>query len=110
MRYVGYDHIRKQPADLRGSRRTPRGLLIPALMLACVALLALSRFEPQAIDDVRVRIAAATRPVLQAAMVPLAPVRTAGEALAAALAGRRDVERLINENQQLKGWEARAKD
>jgi rod shape-determining protein MreC len=110
MRYVGYDQFRRRPADARLPARQPGGVLMPALLFASVSLLVLSRLDHGTISGVRVAIAEAAGPVLRTIMIPLEPVRAAGAAIGQMFNSARDLERLTNENQRLKGWEARAKD
>lgn len=110
MRYVGYDHFRKRPADIAPGGPPVGGFLTPALLFSCVALLVLSRVDHGFIANARVAIADALSPAVRIIMVPLEPVRAAGAAIAAVFSRAEDLERLRNENETLKGWEARARD
>lgn len=110
MRYVGYDQFRRRPAEAAMSRPQSGGMLVPVLLFASVALLVLSRLDHGYIAGARVAIADGVSPLLRTIMIPLEPLRTAGWAAARMFEQAGDVERLNNENQQLKGWEARAKD
>ena len=110
MRYVGYDQFRRRPAEAAPSRPQGGGLLMPVLLFVCVALLVLSRLDHGAIAGARVAIADGVSPLLRTIMIPLEPVRAAGAAVGIALGRAGDLERLANENQRLRSWEARAKD
>jgi rod shape-determining protein MreC len=108
MRYVGYDQLRRRPAEAAASRPQTGGLLVPSLLFASVALLVLSRLDHGYIAGARVAIADAVSPALRTIMIPLEPLRSA--AIGLALERVDDLDQLANENQRLKGWEARAKD
>ncbi len=110
MRYVGYDQLRRRPADAAPSRPQSGGLLVPSLLFASVALLVLSRLDHGYIAGARVAIADAVSPALRTIMIPLEPLRSAGAAIGLALERADDLDQLANENQRLKGWESRAKD
>lgn len=110
MRYVGYDQLRRRPAEAAPSRPQTGGLLVPGLLFASVALLVLSRLDHGYIASARVAIADAVSPVLRTIMIPLEPLRSAGAAIGLAVQRADDLDQLANENQRLKGWEARAKD
>ncbi|MBA4132871.1 MAG: hypothetical protein C0519_15780 [Hyphomicrobium sp.] len=110
MRYVGYDQFRRRPAEAALARPQAGGLLMPVLLFVSVALLVLSRLDHGYIAGARVAIAEAVSPVLRTIMVPLEPLRSAGAAIGLALERADDLDQLANENQRLKGWEARAKD
>lgn len=86
------------------------GVLMPVLLFVSVALLVLSRLDHGYIAGARVAIADAVSPVLRTIMIPLEPLRSAGAAIGLALERADDLDHLANENQRLKGWEARAKD
>ena len=110
MRYVGYDQFRRRPADAAFSQPQSGGLLMPVLLFVSVALLVLSRLDHGYVAGARLAIAEAVSPVLRTIMVPLEPIRSAGAAIGLALERAGDLEHLANENQRLKGWEARAKE
>lgn len=110
MRYVGYDQFRRRPAEAALSRPQTGGLLTPILLFVSVALLVLSRLDHGYIAGARVAIADAVSPALRTIMIPLEPLRSAGAAIGLALERADDLDHLANENQRLKGWEARAKD
>lgn len=110
MRYVGYDQLRQRRADFMEPRRRSGGTLLPVLLFVSVALLILSRLDHGYISQVRWQVAELMSPVLRAIMVPLEPLREAGKSVGAAWSIASEAERLRNENQQLKGWEWRAKE
>lgn len=110
MRYVGYDQLRRRPAEAAPLRSHAGGLLMPVLLFFSVALLVLSRLDHGYIAGARVAIADAVSPVLRTIMIPLQPLRSGGAAIGLALERADDLDHLANENQRLKGWEARAKD
>lgn len=89
-------------------RRAASGTLGLVLLLAAVALLALSRLEHPVIRQARLAIAELTAPVLKALAGPFAPVRQLTHDLTSWTAGSEELLRLRAEVQQLKGWEARA--
>jgi len=83
---------------------------LPALVLLCLGLLVLSRLNHSALADARWRIAEWLSPVLQAAMVPLEPVRHVGRQIAAQVEMTEELRRLKTENQKLANWEWRARE
>lgn len=108
MRYVGYEQM-KGLRTLPGVRqRRPAGLALLVLMFVSLALLALNRMENSYVRDVRWKITEWMTPVLSAAIVPLEPLRRAGHNAAEMVDLVGELERLRNENQQLKGWQWRA--
>lgn len=108
MRYVGYEQM-KNVRTLPGvAQRRPAGLALLVLMFVSLALLALNRMENSYVRDVRWKITEWMTPVLSAAIVPLEPLRRAGHNAAEMVNLVGELERLRNENQQLKGWQWRA--
>jgi rod shape-determining protein MreC len=75
-----------------------------------LGLLLLSRLNHSALAQARWQLAAWMSPVLQAAMVPLEPVRTVGRQIAAQFHMASELERLQTENQKLNNWEWRARE
>lgn len=82
---------------------------LPALVLICLGLLLLSRVNHSMLANARWRIAEWMSPVLQAAMVPLEPVRHVGRQIAAQVDMTEELRRLKTENQKLANWEWRAR-
>ncbi len=82
---------------------------LPALVLICLGLLLLSRVNHSMLANARWRIAEWMSPVLQAAMVPLEPVRHVGRQIAAQVDMAQELRRLKTENQKLANWEWRAR-
>ncbi|MDX2288680.1 MAG: rod shape-determining protein MreC [Hyphomicrobiaceae bacterium] len=95
----------------RGPAR-PRGPLASAamLLLAAAGLLAISRYYPAEVADVRARLAGPLDQVTSLVRAPLDPLR----ALAGRLGDQWDMEgelnRLRAENEELKGWQWRAQE
>lgn len=87
-----------------------RGVAIFALAALSLGLLAMSRIEHPAIQSSRRFLSEMVSPGLHAIAVPLAPLRRLGRQLIASATAVEDMERLREENQRLKGWEARAKE
>lgn len=110
MRYVGYDQFRQRRTDFMEPRRRSGGAMLPVLLFLSVALLILSRLDHGYISGVRWQITEIMSPVLRAIMVPLQPLRDAGKSVGSAWSMASELERLRNENQQLKGWEWRARE
>lgn len=82
---------------------------LPALVLICLGLLLLTRVNHSMLAHARWRIAEWMSPVLQAAMVPLEPVRHVGRQIAAQVDMAQELRRLKTENQKLANWEWRAR-
>lgn len=83
--------------------------VLPVLVFVCLGLLLLSRLEHSALSAARWRIAEWMSPVLQAAMVPLEPVRRVGRQIAAQVDMTEELRRLKAENEKLASWEWRAR-
>lgn len=110
MRYVGYE--RERPLHSLGlprARGRPAAAL-PVLVFISLALLVLSRINHDYVDHLRWHVMEWMTPVLSALLVPIEPLRKAGQSLSAVASRSGELERLRAENQQLKGWEWRAKD
>lgn len=108
MRYVGYEQInvmRPRAVPPRGRRFN---MLIPGLMFVSVALLVLSRMDHDYVRSVRWRITELVTPVLSAALIPLEPLRWVGRNASDMISKVDELQRLRDENQQLKGWQWRA--
>lgn len=99
---------------IRGGSKAPRRLevraVFPILVFVSLGLLLLSRLNHSALAQARWQLAAWMSPVLQAAMVPLEPVRTVGRQIAAQVHMASELERLQTENQKLNNWEWRARE
>lgn len=99
---------------VRGGLKAPRRVEVRPLFAILVAvsmgLLLLSRLNHSALAHARWRIAESLSPVLEAAMVPLQPVRTFGRQIAAQVDMTSELERLKTENQKLSNWEWRARE
>lgn len=83
---------------------------LPVLVFFCLGLLLLSRLNHSALERARWRIAEFMSPLLQAAMVPLEPVRHVGKKIAAQVDMTDELHRLKTENQKLSHWEWRARE
>jgi rod shape-determining protein MreC len=86
------------------------GAVIVTFSLAALALLALSRLDHSLVRGARVALADAATPALAAALVPLRPVQNAFRTVGNLMDAREEADRLREENQRLKGWEARARE
>ncbi len=87
-----------------------RGVAIFTLAALSLGLLAMSRIDHPAVERSRRFLSEMVSPGLQAIAVPLAPLRRLGRQLVASATAVDGMERLREENQKLKGWEARAKE
>ena len=87
-----------------------RSVSLPILVFASVALLVLSRVNHDLVDRLRWQVMEWMTPVLSAILVPIEPVRRAVRSMTEFTTMSAELERLRAENQQLKGWEWRAKD
>jgi rod shape-determining protein MreC len=85
-------------------------LLLPLLLFVAVSLMLLSRLNHSALANIRWRVAEWMSPVLQAAMVPLAPLKTMGRQIATQVDMAEEVNRLRLDNQKLSNWEWRARE
>lgn len=85
-------------------------VLLPFLVFVCLGLLLLSRLNHSALSSARWHLAEWMSPVLQAAMVPLEPIRHMGRQIAAQVDMTEELQRLKTENQKLSNWEWRARD
>jgi rod shape-determining protein MreC len=97
----------------RGGLRRPgsvHGVLLFALMFVSVALMVLSRLNHPFIKDVRAGVDRIVAPALNAAVVPLAPVRRLVARVTAYTDLYAEVDRLKEENQRMKGWEWKARE
>jgi rod shape-determining protein MreC len=80
------------------------------LLFVSVALLFLSRLQHGQITELRLQLAELMAPALKAALVPLEPVRRAGQRVAASFELLNELDRLKAENQRLRSWEWRARE
>jgi rod shape-determining protein MreC len=80
------------------------------LVFVSFALLFLSRLHNGHIAEVRLQLAELMAPVLKAALVPLDPLRRAGQRVGDYLELAREVDRLRAENQRLRHYEWRAQE
>ena len=85
-----------------------RGVSLFVLGFVSLGLLAMSRIEHPAAQSARRTLAELVSPGLQAVAVPLAPLRRLGRQIATYATAVEDIDRLRDEVQKLKGWEARA--
>lgn len=92
---------------MRGARIR---FVLPVLVFLCLGLLLLSRLNHSTLADARWRIAEFMSPLLQAATVPMEPVRNVGKKIAAQVDMTEELHRLQAENQKLAGWEWRARE
>lgn len=95
--------------DIAGRPKPVRAIL-PILFLLCLGLLLLSRLNHSVLEKARWKIAEWMSPVLQAAMVPLEPVRSVGKKIAAQVDMTEELHRLKSENAKLANWEWRARE
>ena len=84
--------------------------VLPILIFLSLGLMLLSRLNHSTLSDARWRIAEWMSPVMQAAVVPLEPIRHFGRQLAAQLDMTGELQRLKSENQKLNSWEWRARE
>lgn len=106
--------LRKDKLNLtrRGDSDTaPRvRFVLPALVFLCLGLLLLSRLNHSMLADLRWRVAELMSPLLQAATVPMEPVRNVGRKIADQVDMTVELRRLREENQRLASWEWRARE
>lgn len=95
--------------DESGSRSRVR-FILPVLVFFCLGLLLLSRLNHSALAEMRWRVAELMSPLLQAATVPMEPVRNVGKQIAAQVDMTEELRRLKEENQKLANWEWRARE
>jgi rod shape-determining protein MreC len=97
----------------RGGPRRPGGVhatLLFVLVFVSIALMVLSRLQHSYIKDMRGHVANVMAPVLNAAVVPLTPVRRVFARMTAYTDLYAELERLKEENQRMKGWEWKARE
>ncbi len=87
----------------------PVRLILPFLIFLSVGLLLLSRLNHSALNDVRWRLAEWMSPALEAAMVPLGPLRRVGQQIALQVDLSSELQRLKADNEKLSSWEWRAR-
>ena len=90
-------------------RRQHLRVVLPVLLFLCLGLLLLSRLNHSALEQARWKLAEWMSPLLQAAMVPLEPVRRVGKEIAAQVDITDELRRLKSENERLSNWEWRAR-
>lgn len=86
------------------------GAALVAFSLASIALLALSRLDHSLVRGARGALADMATPALAAALVPFRPLQNAVRTLGSLMDARGEAEKLREDNQRLKGWEARARE
>ena len=106
MRLLRNEAFTRRPVSA-GPRALRPGLLF-LLMFVSISLLFLSRLHHRYVDELRLQLAELMAPALKAAVVPLDPLRRAGQRLGDYLDFAGEVDRLRRENQRLRGWEWRA--
>jgi rod shape-determining protein MreC len=97
----------------RGSAQRTGGVhaaMLFAFVFASIALLVLSRLQHSYVKEFRAQVDNIVAPVLSAAVVPLAPVRRMVSRVAAYADLYKELERLRDENQRMRGWEWRARE
>ncbi len=109
MRVLKDDVFSRRPQANQQQRRRS-GVMAFVFILISGALLVLSRIEHPAVNQMRLQIAELLAPALQVITLPLAPIRRMTQELAAYTAGTDQAAQLRDENQRLKGWEARARE
>lgn len=105
--------LRPDAYSRRGNLSRNAGIrqgLLSALVFMSIALLVLSRLQHGYVSDLRLQLAELMAPALKAALVPLEPVRRAGQRASAYFEMFNELERLRDENQKLRGWEWRARE
>ena len=113
MSTLRHDTYLRSPSRMRaesarsGTRRP--GLLF-VLVFVSIALLFLSRLQHGYITELRLQMAELMAPALKAALVPLEPVRRAGQRVAGYFELYGELDRLRAENQRLRSWEWRARE
>jgi rod shape-determining protein MreC len=95
-----------------GPRRTGgvHAALMFALVFVSIALMVLSRLQHSYIKDVRAQFENLVAPVLNAAVVPLTPIRRGIARVSAYTDLYAELDRLREENQRMKGWEWKARE
>jgi rod shape-determining protein MreC len=104
------DSLKLVRGGVKAQRKAELRALFPILIAVSMGLLLLSRLNHSALANARWRLAETLSPVLEAAMVPLQPVRTIGRQIAAQVDMTSELERLKTENQKLSNWEWRARE
>ncbi len=97
----------------RGGGSPERGrvrAILPMLVFLSIGLMLLSRLNHSSLTEARWRIAEWMSPVLQAAIVPLEPLRHLGRQIAAQVDMADELQRLKSDNQTLSSWEWRARE
>ena len=97
----------------RGGPRRPGGVhaaLLFMLVFVSIALMVLSRLQHPFTKDVRAQFENLVAPVLNAAVVPLTPVRRLLARVSAYTDLYAELDRLKEENQRMKGWEWKARE
>lgn len=84
--------------------------MLPVLILVSLVLLVLSRIGHDSIQSFRDRTDSFVAPVLASLFKPFEPLRWAGRQVPSMFDASRELEKIRDENQKLKGWEWRAKE
>jgi rod shape-determining protein MreC len=95
-----------------GGRRAGgvHGALLFALVFVSIALMVLSKLQHPFTKEVRAQVESLMAPVLNAAVVPLTPVRRVIARVTAYTDLYAELDRLKDENQRMKGWEWKARE
>ncbi len=80
------------------------------LVFLSIALLFLSRLQHSYVSELRLHLAELMAPALKAAIVPIEPLKRAGQRISAYAELFGELDRLRTENQKLRGWEWRARE
>ena len=104
------DSLNLVRGGVKAQRKAELRALFPILIAVSMGLLLLSRLNHSALANARWRLAETLSPVLEAAMVPLQPVRTIRRQIAAQVDMTSELERLKPDNQKLSNWAWRARE
>jgi rod shape-determining protein MreC len=102
------DSFSRRPSDTR--RRAGPGVTAFVLMLLSVALLVLSRIEHPLVQSLRRGLAEIVAPAIGPVAEAVAPARRIGRQLVSVWDQAGEIDRLREENQRLRTWEARARE
>ncbi|MEL6374132.1 MAG: rod shape-determining protein MreC [Pseudomonadota bacterium] len=86
------------------------GTSLALFMFVSVCALVLTKLNHPIVQQTRLEVAEASAPALQAALVPLTPVRRFSEQVAGYFRQAAELDRLREENRRLRGWQWRAKE
>ncbi|MEZ5776096.1 MAG: rod shape-determining protein MreC [Hyphomicrobiaceae bacterium] len=108
MKLAKDDYARRKRREPRGPARHGRGFAIVVLMVAATALLVLSRVDHAIIRGARMQVSDTFAPVLELVAQPVAYVRQLRSQLQSYSDLLHELERMKQENQQLRQWQWRA--